>query len=70
MAKGRKTIDVEAIKAILNGHLERNDDTATDDFKKGVTTALEKILLMTGNYDGYRYIMDDGYGNEYDRQYN
>jgi hypothetical protein len=70
MAKGRKTINVELVKEVLNGHLTRTDEFADNQFKAGIAVALEKILLLTNNYDGFQYLTTDGTGNEYDRQYN
>jgi len=54
MAK-RKTINVNAILAEANKQLARQDEFATTEFKAGVCVILERILMDTGNYDGFNY---------------
>ena len=54
MAK-RKTINVDSILAEANKQLARKDKFATADFKAGVCVMIERILMNTGNYNGYNY---------------
>jgi len=54
MAK-RKTFNVSKTLAEANKQLARKDADATTDFKKGVCVLIERILMDTGNYNGYNY---------------
>lgn len=58
--KGKKTINVDAFKSFANTQLARTDEHATESFKEGICVALEKVLRMSGNYNGY----NDLYWNE------
>jgi hypothetical protein len=69
MTKGRKTVNVQELKKYLNIQLLRTDPIATANFKAGVVLAMEKLLMTTGNYNGYRNLLEKGYGGELDRQY-
>jgi len=51
--KGRKTINVDKLKAFANTQLARTDKDATEDFKSGICVMLEKALHLSGNYKGY-----------------
>jgi hypothetical protein len=52
----RKTIDVQALKDYANNQLARTDAYATDEFKKGIISMIEKVLLDSGNYNGFDYV--------------
>jgi hypothetical protein len=69
MTKGRKTVNVELLKEYLNLQLQRTDPFATANFKAGVIVAIEKLLITTDNYNGYRHLLGKEYGREWDRQY-
>ena len=51
----RKTLNVSLILAEANKQLARKDDFATADFKAGICVMIERILMDTGNYEGYNY---------------
>jgi hypothetical protein len=53
----RKTVDVEAFKAMTNQVLRVS--TVSPDLRKGWMAALEWILHETGNYRGFRYLTVD-----------
>lgn len=55
---GRKTIDVEYMKAFANSMLAGTDPKQKD-VRLGVSLMLEEILHRTGNYKGFKY-------NDYD----
>ena len=49
----RKTIEVEKMRVYVNDHLKRTDKWATQEFKAGMCTMLESMLMLTENYRGY-----------------
>ena len=54
----RKTINVESVRALVNGMLK---DSAQDDhvdraYREGAISVLEEILHESGNYRGFRYL--------------
>jgi hypothetical protein len=55
----RKTISVEAVKEIANGML-RDSIPEMKDGRIAVTVLIERVLMDTGNYHGYRYISPAG----------
>ena len=59
MAKGRKTIEVKGLLEWANIQLQRNDVYADTGFKSGICTMIERILMDTGNYDGYMHLDKD-----------
>ena len=59
MAKGRKTIEVKGLLEWANIQLQRNDEYADVGFKSGICTMIERILMDTGNYDGYMHLDKD-----------
>ena len=59
MAKGRKTIEVKGLLEWANIQLQRNDEYADTGFKSGICTMIERILMDTGNYDGYMHLDKD-----------
>ena len=59
MAKGRKTIEVKGLLDWANNQLERTDEYADVGFKSGICTMIERILMDTGNYDGYMHLDKD-----------
>ena len=52
----RKTIDVLLLVQWANEMLSRTDEFATVDFKAGVCTIIEDVLLHTKNYKGFMFI--------------
>jgi hypothetical protein len=71
----RKTMNVEVMLDWANTQLSRTDDFADKKFKSGICSMIEKILMDTGNYNGFYFIDDEstpiGYKNElyYNRGY-
>ncbi len=53
--KTRKTISVEMVRNIANDML-RNSPDQDKDFREGINTMLERILMETGNYRGFAYL--------------
>jgi hypothetical protein len=51
----KKTIKVEEILKWANDQLKRTDETATQEFKSGICTMLERVLFNTGNYAGFQH---------------
>lgn len=63
MAAKKAHYKVQTLKEWTNHELQRSDDQATDDFKKGLCTVLEKVLRDC-NYDisyTYNYWDEKGY---------
>jgi len=56
MAKGKKTIEVKELLEWANTQLERTDEYADVGFKSGICTMIEKVLMDSGNYNGYQYL--------------
>ena len=59
MRKGRKTFEVETIREIANEMLKYESAFIRDDdprFRAGVSALLEKILMESRNYNGFRYL--------------
>jgi hypothetical protein len=59
MAKGKKTIEVKALLEWANMQLARNDEYADVGFKSGIATMIERVLLDSGNYNGYYHLKSD-----------
>ena len=64
----RKTMNVEDLKNYANNQLstsiryerQKNSFEGIDaEFRKGVMTMIESVLMDTGNYKGYRYLAID-----------
>ena len=51
----RKTIDVLTLLEWANRNLKREDEFATVDFKSGICSMIEMVLLETGNYEGFNH---------------
>ena len=62
----RKTISVKRMLKYANLQLERTDGAATDEFKSGICTMIESLLMGSGNYQGYTNLPN---GGEYSRVY-
>lgn len=62
-ANARKTFEVEAFKDWVNERLADDHPSLTQDFKRGLATALERVLHDTGNYAGFQnlYWQEQGY---------
>jgi len=61
MARKRKTVDVQAIRAKINARLA---DEATGTVPRmALATLLESVLMDTGNYRGFNYLgwLNGGY---------
>jgi len=56
MAKGKKTIEVDALLEYANAQLARKDKYADVGFMSGIATMIERVLLDTDNYNGYCYL--------------
>lgn len=59
---GRKTIDVQEMKEFANDLLSRRGNTMSKEdvnIRLGVTLMIERILMDSGNYKGYRYLCPD-----------
>ena len=57
--KGRKTIEVSTMVEWANLQLGRTDDYADVGFKSGISTMVERILMDSGNYNGYSHLDSD-----------
>ncbi len=55
MVKARKTCYVETLRNDLNQFLK--DSTCSQDRRQGHIDVVQDILHMTGNYHGFRYLM-------------
>jgi len=62
MARNKKTFDVLTFKDYVNTQLARTDEYATEDFKSGLSIALEEVLHRSGNYNGFSYLYWDEIG--------
>lgn len=69
MVKGKKTIQVESLKIWANNSLK--DEFADQNFKAGICAAIERILMDSDNYRGFRFLKwnekidSDNYYNRY-----
>ena len=52
----RKTVEVMKLLKWANLQLARTDSRATTEWKAGVCTIIEQVLMDTGNYDGFGFI--------------
>ena len=55
----RKTIEVTEMLDWANGMLARTDVYADAKFKAGICTAIENILMKTGNYKGFGFLNNE-----------
>jgi hypothetical protein len=62
----RKTIEVKGMLEWANKQLSRVDAYATDEFKAGICTMIESLLMKSGNYKGYMNLPNR---SEYSRVY-
>ena len=69
----RKTIDVLVNLNWANTQLKRTDEWARAEFKAGICTMLETILMNSGNYKGFMFLDNSdseiGTIGYYSRQY-
>lgn len=56
--KTRTTVNVDQVRAIVNGML-RNTEDSDQAGRESVIELLERILHDTGNYRGFRYLSSD-----------
>lgn len=52
----RKTIKVEAFKNTINAMLKSSE--CSEDIRKGLMASLETVLHETGNYNGFKYLLE------------
>ena len=69
----RKTIDVLPLLELVNHWLGREDEFATVDYKAGMCSMIETILMQSGNYAGFGFLdkndSDTGTLGYYSRHY-
>lgn len=58
-----KTVKVSHILEFANSQLARKDDTATQEFKAGVCSMIQKVLFLSNNYEGFQFLpwLEGGY---------
>jgi hypothetical protein len=62
MAKGKKTISVQAILDYANNELAYGNSEVA--YRQGVINLLEEVLRKTNNYHGFRYLsQEETYSN-------
>jgi len=67
----RKTLEILPLVEYVNNQLARTDEYATQKFKAGICTMIERILMDANRYNGFGYLIGPGHvNNEYDRYYN
>lgn len=52
----KEAVNVEELLQWGNAQLARTEEFITQDFKCGIATMLEKVLMSAGAYYGYNYI--------------
>lgn len=57
MARARKTFDVAELVIIVN-YLCRTTDPESVKMRQGAINVLERVLFSTGNYKGFRYLLE------------
>ena len=55
----RKTVNVLTLLEWANKNLAREDEFATVDFKSGICTMIEMVLMETDNYAGFMFQDND-----------
>jgi Zn/Cd-binding protein ZinT len=65
--RAKQTLKVDQILEWANTQLKRTDEVATEEFKMGISTMIERILLDAGQYNGYMPL--DREGSEWSRTY-
>lgn len=53
----RKTVEVERLRKFVNNFC-RSSEAADVQMRQGMTFMLEEVLHETGNYRGFRYLLD------------
>jgi len=64
---GRKTIEVHTLLNMANAALSTKDSTA--DGREAMCAMIEKVLLNTSNYAGYRYLTTNEIAGSGTRRY-
>ena len=59
MSKGKKTVEVKELLEWVNAQLERQDPYADVGFKSGIAAMIERVLMDSGNYNGYMHLDKD-----------
>ena len=59
----RKTVEISKLKNWANAQLKRTDNYATEKFKEGICTMIERILFDANQYEGYNciYWLEQGF---------
>tara|TARA_A100001515_G_scaffold18236_1_gene13294 strand:- start:431 stop:700 length:270 start_codon:yes stop_codon:yes gene_type:complete len=69
----RKTVNVLSLLQWANKNLAREDEFATAEFKSGICTMIEMVLMDTENYEGFMFLnhedSDTGTLGYYSRSY-
>ena len=69
----RKTVNVLSLLKWANKNLAREDEFATAEFKSGICTMIEMVLMDTENYEGFMFLnhedSDTGTLGYYSRSY-
>ena len=69
----RKTVNVLTLLEWANKNLKRDDEFATANFKSGICSMIEMVLLETDNYEGFMFLnhedSDTGTLGYYSRSY-
>lgn len=55
----RKTVNVLTLLEWANKNLKRKDEFATVDFKSGICSMIEMVLLESDNYEGFMFHDND-----------
>ena len=70
---GNKKIKVKSILDYANKQLARTDEYANESFKAGIIAMIEKVLMDSGNYEGFSFLYneDSAFGTPgyFNRQY-
>ena len=55
----KKTVNVLTLLEWANKNLAREDEFATVDFKSGICSMIDMVLLESGNYEGFSFQDND-----------
>ena len=57
--RSKKTVEVYGLVEWANKQLARTDEYAGMEFKAGIATMVERLLMDSGNYNGFGFINND-----------
>ena len=57
--RSKKTVEVYGLVEWANKQLARTDEYAGMGFKAGIATMVERLLMDSGNYNGFGFINND-----------